>query len=128
MAAALVYLITFLSLAVVIGTRLRLRGGSSGWLQLHTGFGVVGSVIWLVFLVAPDSSRAGSSAVGIVGLGCWWVVSLVGLMLVRSTRPGGGRRVASVRRGGGHLLALAVHLVVLVAWIFCTWAYATKKV
>lgn len=126
--AAIVYLITFLSLAVVVGTRLRLRGGSSAWLRLHTALGLVGFVIWLVFLIAPSSSRAGGSVVGLVGLGCWWVVSVVGLMLIPSARPGGGRRAVSVRRGGGHVLATLVHVGMVVAWLVCTWAYATKKV
>lgn len=125
--AALVYLITVLSLAVVIGTRLRLRGGS-WWLHLHTGFGLVGFVIWMVFLIAPASSPPGSAVVGIIGLGCWWIVSVVGLMLIQSTRPGGGRRVAGVRRGGGHLLAGSMHVGMLAAWVLCTWAYAVKKV
>lgn len=124
---ALVYAITLLSLAVVIGTRLRLRGGS-WWLHLHTAFGVVGFVLWMTFLIAPESSALGGSVVGIVGLGCWWVVCVVGLMLIQSARPGGGRRAAAVRRGGGQLVAASVHVGMLVAWVVCTWAYAVNKV
>lgn len=124
---ALVYLLTIASLIAVIGTRLRLRGGSS-WLHLHTGFGVVGFVLWMAFLIAPESSTLGSAEVGIVGLGCWWVVSVVGLMLIQSSRRGRGRRVAHGRRGGGQVFAAIVHVGVFAAWVVCTYAYATKKV
>lgn len=124
----LVYLITVLSLVVVVGTRLRLRGGESWWLQLHTGFGIAGFVIWMVFLIAPESSTLGNALVGIIGLGCWWVVSVVGLMLIQTTRSGGGRRVADAPRGSGQLAAGLVHVAMLAAWVLCTWAYAVKKV
>jgi hypothetical protein len=122
------YVIAVLSLVVVLGTRLQLRGAPSGWLLVHTVVGVVGFVLWIVFLAMPETSFFGGSLFGVIALGCWWVVSVVGLVLLAGLRSGGGRRVASTRRGTGAALAAVVHLAVLAAWVLCTWAYATKKI
>jgi hypothetical protein len=124
----LVYVLTIASLVVVVGTRLRLAGLRSAWLALHTWCGLLGFVVWGAFLVAPSSSKVGGSGVGVVGLGLFWVTSVVGLLLIQASRPGGGRRVAEVRSRGAVWLAALVHVGMLVAWIFNTWAYASRRV
>lgn len=125
---ALVTAFTLLSLCVVVITRLRLRGTRSIWLAVHTGFGVVGTVLWLVFLAAPSTSRLGGSLVGALGLGCWWAVSVAGIALMVSQASGGGRRSARTPSAAGRVLAVLVHLGVLAMWLVATWAYATRKV
>lgn len=125
---ALVYVLTALSLVGVIGTRLRLHGSTSRWLTVHTVAGAVGFVVWMVFLVASDSTWLGGSEVGIVGLGLWWLVCVAGLFMLASVRPGGGRRVAHARRTTIPWLSVLVHVGMLAAWVVNTWAYATKKV
>jgi len=125
---ALVYVLTLLSLAGVVGTRLRLRGSTSPWLTVHTAAGAAGFVIWMVFLIASDSTWLGGSEVGIVGLGLWWLVCVAGLFMLVSVRSGGGRRVAHARRTTIPWLSALVHVGMLAAWVVNTWAYATQKV
>jgi hypothetical protein len=120
--------LTVLSLVGVIGTRLRLQGSTSRWLTVHTVAGVAGFVIWTAFLVASPSSWLGGSEVGIVGLGLWWLVCVAGLFLAAGVRPGRGRRVARSRRTTVPWLPVLVHVGMLAAWVFNTWAYAMQKV
>ena len=124
----LVVLLTIFSFAVVIGTRLRLHGGANGLLRLHTGAGLVGTLVWVVFLIAKPSTYVGGSFFGLIGLGLGWVVSVAGLGLAATARSGGGRRVASRTAGGARYAAVAVHVLVFVAWVWMTYAYATRKV
>lgn len=125
---ALVTVLTLLSLAVVVATRIRLRGTPSLVLLLHTGCGLVGAVVWLVFLAAPSSSSLGGALTGVIGLGLWWIVAVAGLALMTEHLSGGGRRAASARSAVGRVLWVLLHLGVLAAWLVNSWAYADSRV
>lgn len=126
---ALVTVLTLLSLGVVVLTRIRLWSVRSVWLALHTVFGALGAVIWLVFLAEPSSSRLGGSLVGVIGLGCWWIVSVAGIALIAIDRSGGGRRARGRAVATPTRVAWGVvHVLVLLAWLVNTWAYADRRV
>ncbi|MGI8646455.1 MAG: hypothetical protein ACR2JD_09070, partial [Nocardioides sp.] len=77
-----VYILTALAGVVVVLTRLRLRDEEvagrhkigTGLPAVHSVFGVLGLVTWVVFLVAPEDNPAGGSLIGIIALALWWVV------------------------------------------------------
>ncbi|MFT4286665.1 hypothetical protein [Nocardioides sp.] len=126
-----VTVLTVLAGLVVLLTRLRLRGSHAGVvLALHTWLGLLGVVVWLVFVLAPDDSKAGDALVGVIGLGCWWVTSLAGLVLMFRWWPSRrrGKRAADVvdpadRWTGGPWLWLPAHLAVFAMAVWFTWIY-----
>jgi hypothetical protein len=98
-----VYILTALSLVVVVLTRLRLRKDTAAGqsqvpvlvLHAHTFFGLVGLAAWVVYLVAPEKSQAASPVVGIVGLACLWIVVVCGLLILLRWLPSHGRHADS---------------------------------
>ncbi len=98
-----VYILTALSLVVVVLTRLRLRRESAAGqsqaprlvLHAHTFFGLAGLAAWVTYLVAPDDSPAASPVVGIVGLACLWIVVLCGLLILLRWLPTHGRHASA---------------------------------
>lgn len=97
-----VYVLTALSLVVVVLTRLRLSKESAagqsqvprGVLHAHTGFGIVGLAAWVTYLVAPEDSVAADPVVGIVGLACLWIVVVCGLLILLRWLPSHGRHAS----------------------------------
>jgi hypothetical protein len=134
---ALVVAVTVLAALIVALTWLRLRGRAGGTVRWHLILGVLGVVVWGTFLAAPASSTAGGDLVGVVGLGFWWLVAIVGLLiLARWRRPAArGRRVgrhAGVggpdRWSQGPWLSILAHGGMVVCVVIMTWAYLTQKV
>ena len=134
-----VYVLTALGVVVVALTRLRLRGeGGAGrssigrrLLDLHTAAGVVALVAWTVFLLAPSGSALGGAAVGIAGLGFWWLRVPAGLGILVRWLPSRGRHASagagdSWSKGPG--LSLLAHLGTLAGVCVLTWAYLTSVV
>jgi hypothetical protein len=134
-----VYVLTALSVVVVVLTRIRMRGGQGAGrfhvgnrlLDLHTGAGVLAIVIWTVFLIAPESSPAGSATVGIVGLGCYWIVTIAGLLILVRWLPSHGRHASegvqdSWSEGPG--LSVLAHVGMLIGVLVFTVAYLTAAV
>ena len=133
----LAYVLTGLVGLVVVLTRLRLAQTHPGrLLDAHTGIGLVGLVVWTLFLVWPHDSWPGGSLVGVVGLGCWWVVGVLGLVILARWVPSGrgGRRAA--RRAArpsdswsrGPWLSVLAHVGSFLAVGYFTWAYVTGAV
>ncbi|HEY0889701.1 MAG TPA: hypothetical protein VGE38_08835 [Nocardioides sp.] len=131
------YVLTGLAALVVVLTRLRLAASHPGTLLAsHTWLGMLGVVIWTVFLVAPGDTTAGGSLVGVVALGCWWVVSLAGLVIMMRWMPSRSRGKRAARtaspaadswtRGPG--LSLLAHVGMFLGVCFFTWAYVTGAV
>ncbi len=97
-----VYVLTALSLVVVVLTRLRLRKESAAGqsqvpravLHAHTGFGLIGLAAWVTYLVAPEDSQAADPVVGIVGLACLWIVVVCGLLILLRWLPSHGRHAS----------------------------------
>lgn len=134
----IVYILTVLAAVVVALTRLRLRRGGGGRIQVgtallnvHTGAGVLATAVWLVFLIADEGAAAGDALVGIVALGLWWIVVLAGLLMLVRWLPSRGRH-ASAGTGDswsdGPGLSILAHVGMLVGVAVFTWAYLTQAV
>lgn len=130
----LVDLLTLLSAVVVVLTRLRLSQRRAagqhqvgmGTVNLHSGFGVVGIVLWVVFLVTGYTL----SLVGIVGLFFYWLTALVGLMILLRWVPTRGRHASDTADdtwSSGPWLSILAHVGMLVGVIVFTWFYATQS-
>lgn len=133
------YVLTALAAVVVVLTRLRLSSSHRGTLlNAHTYLGLLGVVVWTVFLVAPDETVAGDSLVGLIGLGCWWVVSILGLVIMMrwmpSRRSSRGKRAARACSSAadswtsGPGLSVLGHVGLFLGACFFTWAYVTGAV
>lgn len=134
-----VYVLTALGVVVVALTRLRLRAEGGGGrsvvgrrlLDLHTAAGVAAIVVWTVFLVAPGDSALGGDAVGIVGLGFWWLLVVAGLGILLRWLPSRGRHASAGAEDSwseGPGLSLLAHLGTLAGVCVLTWAYLTSVV
>jgi hypothetical protein len=137
--AALVSVLTALAVLIVLATRLRWGGlraaGDAGGLTRpafwHTVCGVLGFALWTTFLLAPPSSVLGSAAMGVFGLGFWWLVVIVGLLLLARRLSRGGRHAragGSDPRSDGPWLPLLTHGGMVLIAIVMTWAYVMQKV
>jgi hypothetical protein len=138
--AIVVYVLTGLAGVVVALTRLRLGRGPRGagrldvggtWLLAHTVLGALALVVWLVFLIAPEDTAAGGGLVGIIALGLWWAVAVVGLMILVRWLPSHGRHAQSAAEdswSSGPGLSLLAHLGMVVGVGVFTWAYWTAAV
>jgi len=131
----IVYVLTGLAAVVVVLTRLRL-GRSEGarridvgrrLLGVHTVFGVLALVAWLLFLFGEDPlGKDTRSLVGIVALGCWWVVVGAGLLILVRWLPTHGKHAAEATQDSwseGPGLSILAHVGMLVGVIVFTWAY-----
>lgn len=131
----LVYFATAVVALVVLLTWLRLRRpeAHAGFFVplLHVTAGLVGLVIWVVFLVMPLGSPFGSSLAGVIGLFFLWLVVVAGIFLMLRWRPSRGKRARAITRSAGRGAApvsILVHLGTLVLVVWLTWAYVTTIV
>jgi hypothetical protein len=135
----IVYVLTALAAVVVVLTRLRLgkQGGAgrvnvgSGLLTVHTVAGALALVVWVVYLVAPESSVAGGSVVGIVALSLWWVVTIAGLLILVRWLPSRGRHATLAQEdtwSDGPGLSVLAHVGMLVGVLVFSYAYANSLV
>lgn len=133
------YVLTALSAVVVVLTRLRMRDGrgagrfhvGSRLLDLHTVTGALAIIVWTVFLIAPEESPAGSATVGIIGLGLYWIVTLVGLLILVRWLPSHGKHASDGDQDSwsdGPGLSVLAHVGMLVGVLVFTFAYLTAKV
>ena len=138
--AVTVYVLTALAAVVVVLTRLRLGRGEGGagrtevgrtLLHVHTVAGALALVVWVAFLVAPGDSPLGGSTAGIVALGMWWVVALVGLLVLARWLPARGRHAAPGRHDrwpGGPVLSVLAHVGMVLGVAVFTVAYVAEVV
>lgn len=135
----IVYILTALAALVILLTRVRLGGGRGagrhhighGLLAIHTGAGALALVSWLLFLLSPEDSITADALVGIIALGLWWIVVIVGLMVLLRWLPTRGRHAStgiedSWSQGPG--LSVLAHVGMLVGVCVFTWAYLTSAV
>jgi hypothetical protein len=133
-----VYVLTALAAVVVVLTRLRMRGGQGAGrfhvgnrlLDVHTVAGVLGLVVWTAFLLMPKHAAARSS-VGIIGLGLFWIVTIVGLMILVRWLPSHGKHASEGSQDSwseGPGLSVLAHVGMLVGVIVFTFAYLTNAV
>jgi hypothetical protein len=135
----IIYVLTALSAVVVVLTRLRMRGGQGAGrfhvgnrlLDIHTVCGVLAVVIWTIFLIAPKDSPLGSSTMGIIGLGLYWIVTIVGLLILVRWLPSHGKHASEGTQDSwseGPGLSVLAHVGMLVGVIVFTFAYLTSAV
>jgi hypothetical protein len=135
----IVYVLTGLALVVVVLTRLRMgRGQGAGrvfvgtlLLNFHTASGVLAVTSWMLFLAFSEDSTLGSSVVGIIALGFWWVVTICGLLMLVRWLPSRGKHASegfqdSWSEGPG--LSILAHVGMLVGVCIFTFAYLTSAV
>jgi hypothetical protein len=104
---------------------------SGRWAFWHTVCGVLGLVVWTIFLVAPSDTLLGGAAMGIFGLGFWWLVVIFGLVMLTRWLPSRGRHAGSGgedRWSGGPWLSLLAHGGMVIIAVVMTWAYLMQKV
>ncbi|WP_244931930.1 hypothetical protein [Nocardioides sp. W7] len=137
--AVVVYVLTGLAAVVVVLTRVRLgRTRGAGRLEvgrtllnLHTGAGVSALVLWVAFLLAPESNPLGGSLVGLAAIGLWWLVALAGLLILVRWLPSRGRHAADERTDSwsqGPGLSVLAHVGMMIGVGVFTWAYLTQVV
>jgi hypothetical protein len=136
----IVYVLTGLAAVVVVLTQVRLARSSGGagrhdlgrgLVHAHTVFGVIALALWIAFLVAPDDSTLGSDTIGIAAIAAWWVVVVLGLLILARWLPSRGKHSS-----GGHEdswsegpgLSILAHVGMLVGVGVFTWAYLTAVV
>lgn len=127
-----VFLLTFLSAVVVVLTRVRLSQREAagqhqvgmGTVNLHSGFGALALVLWVVFLLSGNDL----SLVGIVALFFYWLAALVGLLILLRWLPTRGRHASGTTDDSwseGPGLSILAHVGMLVGVVVFTWFYAT---
>ncbi|HET6168242.1 MAG TPA: hypothetical protein VFE07_15535 [Marmoricola sp.] len=130
----IVYVLTFLSAVVVVLTRIRLSQARAagqhqvgmGTVNVHSAFGVVALVLWVVFLVTGHDS----SLLGVVALFFYWLTALAGLMILLRWLPSRGKHAsdsADDRWSEGPGLSILAHIGMLVGVVVFTWFYATQS-
>ena len=135
----IIYVLTALAAVVVVLTRLRMRGGQGAGrfhvgnrlLDVHTVCGTLAVVIWTIFLIFPESSPLGSATMGIIGLGLFWVVTIVGLLILVRWLPSHGRHASDAQQDNwseGPGLSVLAHVGMLVGVMVFTFAYLTSAV
>jgi len=130
----IVYALTFLSVVVVVLTRVRLSQAEAAGrhqvgmrtVNVHSAFGVVAVIAWLAFLGSGNDL----SLVGVVGLFFYWLTAFVGLLLLLRWLPSRGRHASdstddSWSEGPG--LSILAHVGMFVGVCVFTWFYATHS-
>jgi len=134
-----IYVLTALAAVVVVLTRLRMRGGQGAGrahvgnrlLDVHTVAGTLAVVIWTIFLIAPKDSPLGSSTVGIIGLGFFWITTFAGLLILVRWLPSHGRHASDAVQdtwSEGPGLSVLAHVGMLIGVVVFTFAYLTSAV
>lgn len=135
-----IYVLTALAAVVVVLTRRRLSGdgNAAGHLQisdqllrLHTIFGALALLVWVLFLGFSSDSIPGGAAAGIVAIGLWWATAITGLFILARWLPARGKHAQPAEIdswSSGPWLSMLAHAGVLVAVLVFTYAYLTAAV
>jgi uncharacterized membrane protein len=130
----IVYVLTFLSAVVVVLTRIRLSKAEAagqhqvgmGTVNLHTAFGTVAVVLWVVFLVSGNDQ----SWAGVIALFFYWLTALIGMLILMRWLPSRGRHASGTADdtwSEGPGLSVLAHVGMLVGVCVFTWFYATHS-
>ncbi|TDD62483.1 hypothetical protein E1263_03325 [Kribbella antibiotica] len=132
------WFLTALGAVVVLLTRVRLgaavvegTGRSSGavgysaaLLRIHTTAGVLTLLVWIVALVT------GRREIALLGLAGWWLLAVVGLLLLARWLPSGGKHSEHAHGdswGSGAGLSLLGHVGVFLGAGYFTWVTLTDR-
>ena len=129
----LVWMLTGLGAVVVLITRTRLRATEaqsgvtevpSTVVNLHTLVGVVAIATWIWWLAG------GPLVAGWIGLAFWWLLTLIGLVVLARWLPSHGSHSNPSSDDGmaqGPWLSLLGHLGTLAGVAFFTWFFLADK-
>ena len=134
-----VVVFSILAGVVVVLTRARLGGrrgaGRSDVGRLlvgaHTVLGLLALVAWVAFLIAPDDTPPGTALAGVLALAGWWVVTVLGLLILLRWLPTRGRHASAGATDGwsrGPWLSFLAHGGMVVNVGVMTWGYLTHVV
>jgi hypothetical protein len=132
------WFLTALGAVVVLITRVRLGGtvvdgtghgaGRHGYsamlLRLHTLVGVITLIGWVVALVT------GRRAIALVILAGWWLLTVVGLLLLARWLPSGGKHSEDAQSdswGSGAGLSVLGHVGMLLGVCYFTFVAVTDR-
>jgi hypothetical protein len=126
-----VYVLTGLAAVVVVLTRLRLAKDTAagrhqvglGIVNVHTFFGVLALVGWVVYLVGKND------LVGVVALAFWWLTALAGLLILLRWLPSRGKHATGVQDdtwSEGPGLSVLAHVGMFVGVLVFTWFYVSR--
>jgi hypothetical protein len=132
------WFLTALGAVVVLLTRVRLGGDSAGesnrssgvagysaaLLRVHTTVGVLTLVAWVAALVV------GRQEIALGALAGWWLLAIVGLLLLARWLPSHSRHGAGKAAdawGGGAGLSLLGHLGMLIGVCYFTFVTFTER-
>jgi hypothetical protein len=130
------FVLTALAAVVVVLTRVRMAAGDEeaagrlhiprGLVNVHTVFGVLALLLWGYFLLAGNPK----TVVGWAGVGCWWVTTVAGLLILMRWLPARGRHAsgpATDSWGEGPGLSVLGHVGLLVGSIIWTYMLIADK-
>ena len=126
-----VYVLTALAAVVVVLTRLRLAKDTAagrhqvglGIVNVHTFFGVLALVGWVVYLVGKND------LVGVVALAFWWLTAIAGLLILLRWLPSRGKHATGVQDdtwSEGPGLSVLAHVGMFVGVLVFTWFYVSR--
>jgi hypothetical protein len=126
-----VYVLTGLAAVVVVLTRLRLARDTAagrhqvglGIVNVHTFFGVLALVGWVVYLVGKND------LVGVVALAFWWLTAIAGLLILLRWLPSRGKHATGVQDdtwSEGPGLSVLAHVGMFVGVLVFTWFYVSR--
>ncbi|HJQ04839.1 MAG TPA: hypothetical protein VJ872_05315 [Nocardioides sp.] len=129
----LTWMLTALAAVVVLLTHWRLASSTRqagvaetpmGLLHTHTAVGVLTILGWVVYL------QGGSRGVGVLAVILWWVLAVVGLLILARWLPGHGRHSSPAHDDDwahGPGLSILGHVGMLVGVCYFTWFYLADK-
>jgi hypothetical protein len=126
-----VYVLTALAAVVVVLTRLRLAKDTAagrhqvglGIVNVHTFFGVLALVGWVVYLVGKND------LVGVVALAFWWLTAIAGLLILLRWLPSRGKHATDAQDDSwseGPGLSVLAHGGMFVGVLVFTWFYVSR--
>ncbi|RZU20123.1 hypothetical protein EV645_2350 [Kribbella rubisoli] len=132
------WFLTALGAVVVLITRVRLggtvvdgtargagrHGFSAALLRLHTVVGVITLLGWVVALIT------GRQEIAVVMLAGWWLLTVIGLLLLARWLPGGGKHSQDTQSdawGSGAGLSVLGHVGMLIGVCYFTFVTFTER-
>lgn len=129
------FVLTALAAVVIVLTRVRMASRDEeaagrvdiprSLVNVHTIFGVLALALWGAFLLTDVDT-----VYGWIGLGCWWVTTVAGLLILMRWMPARGRHAsgpASDSWGEGPGLSVLGHVGLLVGSIVWTYLLIADK-
>jgi drug/metabolite transporter (DMT)-like permease len=135
------FVLTALAAVVVVLTRVRMTSREEeaagrvdiprALVNVHTTFGVLALVLWGAFVLGQvDLISDVHKVYAYVGLGCWWITTVAGLLILMRWVPAHGRHASGPAVdswGEGPGLSILGHVGLLVGSIVWTYLLIADK-